>query len=342
MKNHSNIPEVILKHEKANVFITKLRSGKNKIFVQKLDSNFFVRFDTCETAYPIELIEQIFKAKGPGWLCDEIARDESPDYSGAALKWQLLSYIDEEAFEDARILDFGCGSGASSCSLSRMFPTSKIIGVELEDELLAIAKARVKFYGLQNVELYHSPDPENISDDLGEFDYIIMTGVYEHLLPKERQNLLPQLWTHLKPGGILFLHETPNKNFPIETHTTGGLPLINYLPKNIALLYVRNFSKRNLSLDSWTTLLRKGIRGGSLKEILNILSTSEYKPILMDPSRLGIKNRIDLWYQISEKTKYGAAKKIIRKVISIINAISSIELTPYLELAIRKTRVPEK
>lgn len=337
MKNQSNTSEIILKHEKANVFVTKLQSGKNKIFVQRLDPDFFVRFDACETYYPIELIEQIFNVKGPGWLCDEIARDESPDYSGAALKWQLLSYVSEETFKNARILDFGCGSGASSCSLSRMFPTSRITGVELEYELLAIAKARVKFYELRNVELYHSPDPENISDNLGEFDYIIMTGVYEHLLPKERQNLLLQLWSHLKLGGILFLHETPNKYFPIETHTTGGLPLINYLPDSVALHYARIFSKRNLSADSWTTLLRKGIRGGSLREILDILNTSESKPILMDPSRLGVKNRIDLWYQSTEKTRYRTAKKIIREVISIFSTISGIELIPYLELAIRKT-----
>lgn len=336
MNNNSDTSKIILKHDKANVIINLLPSGKRKITIQRLEANYFVRFDTCETAYPIELIQQIFDEKGPGWLCDEIARDESPDYTGAALKWQLLSYISEEAFINSKILDFGCGSGASSCSMSRMFPTSKIIGIELEENLLAIAKARVKFYELENVDLYHSPDPENIPKNLGEFDHIIMTGVFEHLLPKERENLLPQLWSLLKPGGILFLHETPNILFPIETHTTGRLPFINYLPKSIALPYARKFSNRNLNADSWETLLRKGIRGGKISEIINILKNTDHPPTLMNPSRLGVKNRIDLWYLSSEKNQHGTAKKIIRRLISFINSISGIELVPYLELAIQK------
>ena len=332
----NNMTSIILAHEKANVAVSQLPSGKYKIIVQKLDPNYYIRFDSCETAYPVELIQQIFKVKGPGWLCDEIARDESPDYTGAALKWQLLSYVGEDVFENSSILDFGCGSGASTCTMSRMFPTSRIVGIELEQELLEVAKARIKFYGMKNVDLYLSPDSKNIPSSLGQFDHIVMSGVFEHLLPEERKNLLLQLWSHLKPSGILFLHETPNVHFPIETHTTGGLPFINYLPKNIALPFARKMSKRNLTDDSWATLLRKGIRGGSQLEIMNILSISENKPILMNPSRLGVNNRIELWYLSSEKKQHGTAKKIIRSLIGLLNAVSGIELVPYLELAIRK------
>jgi len=337
MNNNSNdITDIILKHEKANAVVSQLPSRKYKITIQKLDPNFFIRCDSCETAYPIELIKKIFRAKGPGWLCDEIARDESPDYTGAALRWRILSYVGEDAFKNSCILDFGCGSGASTCTMSRMFPTSRIVGIELEQELLEIAKARVKFYGLKNVDLFLSPDPKNIPNSLGQFDHIVLSGVFEHLLPEERENLLPQLWSHLKLGGILFLHETPNVHFPIETHTTGGLPFINYLPKSIALPFAKKMSKRNLVSDSWTTLLRKGIRGGSQIEIMNILANSEKKPTLMNPSRLGVNNRIELWYLSSDKKQHGAAKRILRSMMGFLYAISGIELVPYLELAIRK------
>ncbi len=164
------------------MLVSTLPSGKHRIVVHKLDPDFFVRWSVCETAYPVDLIRQIFEVKGPGWLCDEIARDESSDYTGAALKWQLLSYVGEEQFENARILDFGCGSGASTSNLSRMFPSAKIVGIELEQDLLSIARSRAKYYELDNVELYLSENSEEVRDDLGLFDHIIMTGVFEHLV----------------------------------------------------------------------------------------------------------------------------------------------------------------
>lgn len=332
---HNNA--VVLEHEKADVHITDLPNGKKHVKVVSKAPGFFIRFDQCETAYPIELIEQIFHAKGPDWLCDEIYRDESPDYTGAALKWQLQSYVEESKFQHARILDFGCGSGASSCALARMFPDCEIVGIELEEELLNIARSRVEFYGHKNIELQLSLTPDKISEAIGQFDHIIMTGVFEHLLPDERKHLMPQLWSRLKPGGVLFLHETPNTAFPIETHTTGGLPFINYLPDSMALAYARRFSRRNLSSCSWEQLLRMGIRGGTSSEIAAILEDTNTGFALMEPSFLGVNDRVDLWYMSSEKGTHATAKKLIYKFISLLRKMTSIELVPYLELAIQRT-----
>lgn len=323
-------------HEKATVFVSELSSGKLKVRVQKNDPNYFVRWDECETSYPIDLIKQIFELKGPGWLCDEIAREESPHYTGAALKWQLLSYVDKDRFEKSRILDFGCGSGSSTTCLSRMFPSATIIGVEIEKEFLAVAEARARHYQLTNVDFIHSEEPDSLPADLGLFDYIVMTGVFEHLLPKERLELMPELWSLLNSGGVLFLHETPNRLFPIETHTTDGLPLINYMPESIALPFATKVSKRNLSNDSWATLLRKGIRGGTVNEITNTLKDGGRTVELLDPSMPGIQDRVDLWYASAEKKSRSHSKKIAYKALKILKRISGVELLPYLELAYRK------
>lgn len=326
----------IFYHQQARVLVSELPSGKNKIEVEKIDPNLFVRWAECETKYPVSLIKQIFDLKGPGWLCDEISREESSTYTGAALKWQLLSYVEKKQLESSRILDFGCGSGASTICLSRMFPSSQILGIEIEEESLAIAKSRAQFYDLKNVEFCHSTDPSSLPGTFEKFDHIIMTGVYEHLLPRERLQLLPQLWSLLKNGGILFLHETPNLYFPVETHTTGGLPFINYLPRKLALHYAQMFSNRNLSDDNWQTLLRKGIRGGTTKEIAGILETTGSKPEIMVPSLLGVKDRVDLWYASAEKSAHSKVKKNLYSVLKGIKRISDVELVPYLELALRK------
>lgn len=330
-----NKPKVYF-HPQAEVLISPLPSGNRKIEVKKIDPSLFVRWSECETKYPLDLIEKIFELKGPGWLCDEIAREESSTYTGAALKWQLLSYVEEKQLAFSRILDFGCGSGASTICLSRMFPSSQIVGIEIEKESLAIAKLRAQFYNVQNIEFYHSDNPSSLPISFQKFDHIIMTGVFEHLLPEERLQLLPQLWSMLEDGGILFLHETPNRYFPIETHTTGGLPFINYLPEKLSEHYAQIFSNRNLAGDNWPTLMRKGIRGGTVREIIGILEGTGGSPELMAPSMLDVQDRVDLWYLSSEKSAHSKLKKHLHSVLKVIKRFSGVELVPYLELALRK------
>ena len=133
--------------------------------------------------------------KGPAWVCDEIRRDESPDYVQRNLSHSLLGYINAGAFTNRRILDFGCGSGASTVVLARMFPDSDIVGIELDAASLSLAQKRASFYGIDDrVTLLHSAVPAGLPPGLGSFDHIIMSAVFEHLLPAERRMLLPALW----------------------------------------------------------------------------------------------------------------------------------------------------
>ena len=248
--------KIILKHSYANVIVENAL-GKNTIDVESKNKDLFLPIKTCETSYPIDLIDKILDVIGPGYLCDEILRDESPDYVQRSLKYDILSYIKEDEFKNKRLLDFGCGSGASTMILSRMFPHTEIVGIELEDRLLSIAKLRAKYYGYKNIILKNSPNSNNLPSNIGNFDYVVLSAVYEHLLQSERALLLSQIWNILKPGGILFINQTPNKYFLFETHTTSGLPFINYLPDRLALFYAQHFSKRKLKNFSWGELLTR-------------------------------------------------------------------------------------
>ena len=321
----------------ATVHIRNLTEERRSVKVEKIQKNLHVPFDYCETAYPIKLIEFILTAKGPAYLCDEILRDESPEYVQHDLKWSTLSYVNEGAFVGKRLLDFGCGSGGSSVSLSRMLPKTEIVGVELEERLLNVAQARAEYYGIKNVAFHVSPSPDSLPSHIGKFDFIMFSAVYEHLLPNERKPLLKLIWSALKPGGVLFLNGTPNRHFPLEMHTT-GLPFINYLPDNITRLVSRKFSKRNLENDSWEVLLRKGIRGGSISEVLKNLSGTDDAPVLLEPREFGLEDRLDLWLALSSKSigRSITAKKIYRLVMKPFLVVFGIELLPELALAIKK------
>jgi 2-polyprenyl-3-methyl-5-hydroxy-6-metoxy-1,4-benzoquinol methylase len=326
----------ILKHKDANIHVEELSTGKYKVYVEIIKNDLFIPTKICETSYPIDLIDKILKQKGPAYLCDEILRDESPNYVEKSLKYDLLVYINEEEFKNKRLLDFGCGCGASTMVLARMFPHTEIVGIELEERLLSIAYLRTKYYGFNNVRLIVSPNPKSLPPNIGNFDYVVLSAVYEHLLPNEREAILQQIWGILKPGGIIFLNQTPYRYFPVETHTTSGLPFINYLPDKLALYYAQYFSRRKLKNNSWQELLREGIRGGSVKEILSILTSHPAIPILLNPSKFGMKDRIDVWYIQSGKVRFVAIKRLLLLAFKLIKHLTGITLVPSLSLAIKK------
>lgn len=290
------------------------------------------------TDYPLELIEHVLRVKGPAYLCDEIMRDENPLYVQHCFRWEILSYTGREDFAGQRVLDFGSGSGASSMVLARMFPEAKIVGIELVSEFVKLAQHRARFYGVEGrVSFRLSPNSNSLPPKIGDFDYIMLSAVYEHLLPSERQAILVLLWSHLKQGGVIFLGQTPYRWSPIEMHTT-GLPLINYLPDRLTFYCARRFSKR-VSLDaSWPELLRNGIRGGTTREIITILNRQGRKAELLNPSHLGVKDHIDLWYHLSSDARKPLTKKLMLWSFRAIKAVTGVTMIPILSLAIRKAR----
>jgi SAM-dependent methyltransferase len=282
------------------------------------------------TSYPLPLVLDIHATKDLH-VCDEIMRDENPRYVERQLRHAVLGYLDAAAFAGRRVLDFGCGSGASLLVLSRILPPCEIVGVEIDPRLIALARRRARHFGLDSVRVLESPSPETLPAGLGTFDFIMFSAVFEHLRPNERRDLLPLVWQHLRPGGVLFLNQTPHRYWPVETHTTGGLPFINYLPDAWALAYARRFCRRVSATESWGSLLRRGIRGGTAREILRILGGSAQAGLLAPHDG----DRIDLWRR-SLSSRHAALKSAVRAALKVNKWLTGLEIVPTLSLAIRK------
>jgi SAM-dependent methyltransferase len=302
------------------------------------------------------LIDKILAVKGPAYLCDEIRRDEDPTYVQERLEREIGCFVDLRELNKTRILDFGCGSGASTFCLARLFPESEIVGVELDEEFLAIAEARKVFYEStfpldkpknatgesgnytrsRDLKFVPSSSGTKLPAGVGSFDLIVLSAVYEHLLPGERQPVLTALWSALKPGGVLFINQTPNRWFPVEQHTT-GLPLVNYLPDCIAGYAARKWSRRGLWKDDWSTLLRKGIRGGSVRGIVRELTEVGATGVeVLRPVRVGARDEVDLWYRMSSP-RWRAVKRILRGLFRAVDILTGIQLVPaYVVMAVRK------
>lgn len=329
----------LIRHPEATVAMEPLPSGKHRLHVRMLDPGAHIWKTTCETALPGEVVESFLIAHGPAGLCEVLDRIEDPTYVQRALRYSILSFVPEERFADKRILDFGCGSGASTVHLADMFPEAEIVGLDLISSYLVAARTLAEHLGLPKVLFVEARSPDSLGD-LGSFDFVMLNAVYEHLLPAERQRLLPQLWASLSPGGTLFVTMCPHRYYPFEYHTT-ALPLLNYLPDWLALRVARRFAgekRRGISRDSeWEGLLRGGIRGATEGEIMRMLKRAGTEtPFALQPWVGGYSDGVDLWYSQSMERRPLAVKGAMRAAFKVVTKVTGSTFAPDVTMAIRK------
>jgi SAM-dependent methyltransferase len=87
----------------------------------------------------------------------------------------------------------------------------------------------------------------------GAFDLVLAVGVVEHLPVRWRRAQVDEYYRVLAPGGHIAILDTPNRWFPLETHSV-GLPLVQWLPPRLAWRYARlgrPRSYRGVSFDEF-------------------------------------------------------------------------------------------
>jgi SAM-dependent methyltransferase len=115
----------------------------------------------------------------------------------------------------ARILEIGCGRGIALPVLSELCLPTRLVGLDIDPELLAIAAEHTD--GL-NVELVQGDAREMPFPD-GSFDVVIDFGTCYHIGSPEMA--LNEVGRVLSPGGI-FCHETPLSQLMAHPVRWGG------------------------------------------------------------------------------------------------------------------------
>jgi len=101
----------------------------------------------------------------------------------------------------AAVLDVCCGSGASALpGAQAVGPEGRVIGVDLADKLLELARSKAAAQGLQNVE-FRVGDMENLQFADGSFDAVVC--VFGIFFVEDMASQIAELWRMTKPGGQL-------------------------------------------------------------------------------------------------------------------------------------------
>jgi ubiquinone/menaquinone biosynthesis C-methylase UbiE len=99
------------------------------------------------------------------------------------------------------VLDAGCGSGASAIpAAQRVGVQGRVIGVDLAERLLAMARAKAEKLGLQNIE-FRSSDMEALGFPDAAFDAVVC--VFAIFFVPDMVKQVRELWRMVRPGGQL-------------------------------------------------------------------------------------------------------------------------------------------
>lgn len=129
-----------------------------------------------------------------------------------------------------RVMDFGCGSGASAVALALVYPDITCVGTDIYPKEVAIARERAKLYGVADRCEFHCVGPgQSLPFPDASFDFCLCSSVLEYVVePDTRRFCVQEMARSLHPGGLLFC-SVPNRLYPFEIHTRKwGW---NYFPK---------------------------------------------------------------------------------------------------------------
>jgi methyltransferase-like protein/2-polyprenyl-3-methyl-5-hydroxy-6-metoxy-1,4-benzoquinol methylase len=116
----------------------------------------------------------------------------------------LLFDLHTAPVERCRVLELGCGEGASLIPMAFELPQSRFLGIDLTDAAIRDASATAATLGLTNIE-FRCMDILEAGAALGEFDYIISHGVFTWVPEAVREKLLALCRELLAPNGVAYV-----------------------------------------------------------------------------------------------------------------------------------------
>lgn len=194
------------------------------------------------TQYSERVVRLLIERKGirrtPPYLAYKETR--GPHFLGP-----LFRHLRARGARDLSVLEVGCSFGHMTEYLADQPEVAEIATFDTDATFVAIVRAKVAELGLRRVcEVAHFGNDETrrLPWADGAFDLVIAVGVVEHLSARNRRAQVDEYYRVLAPGGHIAILDTPNRWFPLETHSV-GLPLVQWLPPRFAHRYARTFRR---------------------------------------------------------------------------------------------------
>ena len=172
----------------------------------------------------------------------------------------LLRYLRERGARDLSVLEVGASFGHMTEYLAEQGEIAEIHCFDTDPAFVDIVRAKVEEQGLRTVKevrLFGNDETRRLPWPDARFDLVVVVGVVEHLPARNRRVQVDEYYRVLAPGGHIAILDTPNRLFPLETHSI-GLPLVQWLPSRLAYAYARLARPRKFGAVSYETFAADG------------------------------------------------------------------------------------
>lgn len=183
---------------------------------------------------------------------------------------RLFRYLAARGARDLRVLEVGCSFGHITEYLNDQPLVKEIHTFDVDGPFVEITRTKVEELGLGKVRrVLHLTDEHTTRLPFpdGAFDLVLAVGVVEHLPALDRHRYVDEYYRVLAPGGHIAILDTPNRLFPLETHSV-GLPGIQWLPPRLAFGYARLLRGNRVLGVSFEEFNSGAWRNASLRECL--------------------------------------------------------------------------
>lgn len=141
---------------------------------------------------------------------------EARDYFARSRATFLAERLQRLGKRPGSVLDFGCGSGASTRILWDVLDGPEMVGVDPSERLLQSARATYESPGLRFAS------PSELTAET-KFDLAFCNGVFHHIAPHDRAAAIRYVREALRQGGLLALWEN-NPWSPAARYVMSRIP----------------------------------------------------------------------------------------------------------------------
>ena len=222
-----------------------------------------------ETHYSLRVVRMLVERKG--------ARRAPPyfgykDTRGRHFLAPLFRHLRRGHARSLSVLEVGCSFGHMTEYLAEQPEVAEIHCLDTDPAFVDIVRTKVEEQGLtrvKEVRLLGNDETRRLPWPDARFDLVLVVGVVEHLPARNRRAQVDEYYRLLAPGGHIAILDTPNRLFPLETHSI-GLPLVQWLPPRLAHAYARLGRPRKFGRVPFESFVADGTgwRNATLAECL--------------------------------------------------------------------------
>ena len=187
-------------------------------------------------------------------------------------KHKVLQLKNTESDNAIRMLDIGCGDGATEVFIQENFPSWQVEGIDVSTQSIEEAQSK-KLYAAR-FQLYGGV---NIPFDDSSFEVVFIAAVLHHIDFSLHPIIIKEIYRVLKPGGRLYLFEHNPLN-PVTKH----LVKTCVFDKNARLLSYA-YTKKIIQQQAFTSITKKFIlffpRKGILSKLVSLESHLWWLPL---------------------------------------------------------------